>query len=333
MFLFFNQRVAIMRDTLSQWFSFRSIREIVVLLLIVFLIRTFGFGLYQVPTGSMETTMLVGERFFADKFTILFSKPQRGDIVSFNDPEYGYSDNYLKRLFQEYVWGPSNWTKRVIGVPGDRIKGVVEDGKPVIYLNGKKLDEPYLNKYPLIAVWRQDPNTLKQQINQEAARLLRNKQLDSSMLDSFLNYALERQLVLKSFDPSVSYMKQPFYRIDSRMIFKKADGSPTITYPNTPINPHITKPNESHNFNYWNGTDDFQVELDDHHYWLMGDNRLGSKDCRFFGPVDGRLIHGKILFRIWSIDSDESWWIIDLIKHPIDFWSRIRWNRFFQFVR
>jgi len=46
-----------------------SIAEFIALLMIIFLIRTIGFGLYQVPTGSMETTMLVGERFFADKFT------------------------------------------------------------------------------------------------------------------------------------------------------------------------------------------------------------------------------------------------------------------------
>ena len=44
-------------------------------------------------------------------------------------------------------------------------------------------------------------------------------------------------------------------------------------------------------------------------------------------------IHGRIIFRIWSIDSDESWWIVDLIKYPIDFWKRVRWSRFFQIIR
>ena len=41
-----------------------EVQQIAFVLLVVFLIRTFVFGLYQVPTGSMETTMLVGERFF-----------------------------------------------------------------------------------------------------------------------------------------------------------------------------------------------------------------------------------------------------------------------------
>jgi hypothetical protein len=83
----------------------------------------------------------------------------------------------------------------------------------------------------------------------------------------------------------------------------------------------------------------------------MGDNRLGSQDSRFFGPLDGRLIHGKIVFRIWSLDTPNDtvmfpsnfiekvyaffadWWIVDLIKHPIDFWTRVRWSRFFQVMK
>src|SRR5947207_1819537 len=102
---------------------FSSITEFAFLLLVVFLIRTFGFGLYQVPTGSMETTMLVGERFFADKFSYNFRKPRYGEIIAMNDPEFKYSSNAIMNLFQHYVWGPSNWTKRVIGVPGDVMRG------------------------------------------------------------------------------------------------------------------------------------------------------------------------------------------------------------------
>src|ERR1700737_1004605 len=94
------------------------IRELAGLLLIVFLIRTFGFGLYQVPTGSMETTMLVGERFFADKLTIWFTPIKRGDIISFNDPVYDYSDNYFMNMYQRYVGGtPWAWIQYFMGQP------------------------------------------------------------------------------------------------------------------------------------------------------------------------------------------------------------------------
>ena len=141
-----------------------ELKQIAFVLLVVFLIRTFVFGLYQVPTGSMETTMLVGERFFADKFTYLFLKPKRGHVISLNSPLFEYSDNTFKRLFEEYVWGPQNLTKRIIGIPDDLVEGKIEDGKPVIYINGTKLEEPYLNKYPLIRCVEKKPNEIDKRV-------------------------------------------------------------------------------------------------------------------------------------------------------------------------
>ena len=74
----------------KHWFA-DLYESLIVIIPVVFLIKTFIFGLYQVPTGSMETTMLVGERFLADKFTVWFMPIKRGDIISFNDPNYEYS--------------------------------------------------------------------------------------------------------------------------------------------------------------------------------------------------------------------------------------------------
>lgn len=295
------------------FFSWANFKEMGVLLLVVFLIRTFGFGLYQVPSGSMETTMLVGGRFFADKFTYLFTSPKRGDIISMNAPVYPYSSNSLMRLFEEYVWGPSNWTKRVIGVPGDIVEGKIEDDKPVVYLNGKKLEESYVNKYPLIAVYKVDPSGLFQHMN--------SKNMDE----------IWRNITFYSYDPNISYRDQPFYRIDPKRVVIDIDGKPLLTWPHEALKPSREVKIEPGK-NFWDGSDIFYVELGENQYWCMGDNRRGSKDCRTFGPIDGRLIHGRILFLIWSLDSDESWWIIDLLKHPIDFWSRVRWDRCFRLM-
>jgi len=290
-----------------------NIKEISFLLFLVFIVRSFGFGLYQVPTGSMETTMLVGERFFADKLTPMFSRIHRGEVIAFNDPLFPYSKNKLARLFQDYIWGPSNWTKRVVGVPGDEIRGMIEDGRPVIYLNGKKLEELYVNKYPLVRVWKVDPKAYMRQ-------------------HSTINAENLYQLMSpKSFDPYSPFSKQPFYRIKKERIVRDSSGSYAI-YPGTAIYPSNDEKKYENKSGYWSGSDEFHVKLGKNKFWVMGDNRLGSKDSRWFGPIDGRLIHGRIVYRIWSVDSDEAWWIWDMIKHPVDFWARVRWKRFLQRV-
>lgn len=270
----------------------RNIYETIFLLLVVFGIRTYGFGLYQVPTGSMETTMLVGERFFADKFTYNFIRdPKVNDIITFNQPPayYQYSNNPIINTWQRYVYGPQNWTKRVIGQPGDAITGAIENGKPVIYRNGKKLNESYLNQYPIVYV-NQYGNGLNP----------------------------------KTIDPSKPYNNQPFYRINPSQIASPFIYPEIPAYSKTPINK---------TGNHWDGSDEFHIKLGNDEYWLMGDNRKGSGDSRMFGPVKKQLIHGRVLFRIWSIDSDESWWIFDLLKHPIDFWNRVRFNRCLQTIQ
>jgi len=305
--------------------------EIIGILLIVFLVRTFVFGLYQVPTGSMETTMLVGEGFFADKFSYLFSKPKRGDVISLNSPLFDYSSNKLVRLFQEYVWGPVNLTKRIIAGPGDTIEGRIEDGKPVIYLNNEKLDEPYLNKYPLIVVWKSEPRQLAKNIQEKAISLISQNQLSPADFENYFNRRMHDDLNNRSYDPAVPFEKQLFYRIDPALIYKDQNGEPRITYPGTLIEPKGDA-RASGEKNQWDRSDVFYVKLGANQYWLMGDNRLNSADSRVFGPVDGHLIHGKILFRIWSVDMTEDWLLLDLIKHPIDFWTRIRWSRFFQWI-
>ena len=63
--------------------------EIIGILLIVFLVRTFVFGLYQVPTGSMETTMLVGEGFFADKWSLANNRRSASTSLAVEDHWWG----------------------------------------------------------------------------------------------------------------------------------------------------------------------------------------------------------------------------------------------------
>lgn len=274
-----------------------TLESLIVIIPIVFLIKTYIFGLYQVPTCSMENTMLVGERFFADKLTPYFKAPQRGEIVAFNCPTYDYSKNPIINWYQRYIdLSIVSWTKRIIGIPGDHVQGKIEDGRAVIYLNGQKLDEPYVNNYPIIYLYKPE------------------------LTD---NNRLGKDLVCRTFDPSLKLndSNQPFYCINPieaarAKLHLSSYGLPAILYP--------TDTKEE---------DVFDVYLKDNEYWAMGDNRRGSFDSRGWGVLPGHYIHGKILFRLWSSDSDESWWILDLIKHPIDFWKRMRWSRCLNIVR
>ena len=101
-------------------------------LLIVFLLRGFVAEPFRIPSGSMLPTLEVGDFILVNKFRygirlpILYSKvieignPERGDIVVFRYPR----DN------------TTNYIKRVIGVPGDR----VEYRKRGLYVNGKLVE-------------------------------------------------------------------------------------------------------------------------------------------------------------------------------------------------
>jgi len=285
-----------MNQTVKQTSFFRQCIEFIGLLLIVFVIRTFIFGLYQVPTGSMETTMLVGERFFADKLSYWLRAPKRGEIVALIQPVgYKLSSNPAMELFQRYVWGPQNWTKRVIGGPGDHVRGVIEDGFAVVYLNGQKLNEPYLNRYPLIRT-----------------------HLDNEIHD-------------RSFDPALPLYAQPFYRLKESEVVLDATGNPRLKYPSEVVRSNT--PPELRGNRFWDGSDEFSVQLKNDEYWLMGDNRRGSKDSRYFGPVKQKDIFARIVFRLFSIDSDESWLIIDIIKNPVAFWHKIRHGRNLQLIQ
>ena len=78
----------------------------------------------EVPSGSMEDTIMIGDRAITYRLAYLFSDPKRGDIVVFPFPD------------DESV----DYIKRIIGLPGDTVEG--KGG--LVYINGKPLNEPYV---------------------------------------------------------------------------------------------------------------------------------------------------------------------------------------------
>ncbi len=98
-------------------------KAILIAVILAFCLRSFVFATSIVDGESMEPTLEDGETVLFNKFTYLFDKPQRGDIVIIERP--------LK-----------NYVKRIIAMPGETIK--VENH--TLYINGEKYGQPFINK-------------------------------------------------------------------------------------------------------------------------------------------------------------------------------------------
>jgi signal peptidase I len=115
-----------------------SLREYVESLLVTVLLALFGTTFvvqaFKIPSQSMEPTLLVGDHLLVNKFlfggsgrwydaVLPYRDVRRGDVIVFKFP------------FQDHP----HYVKRVIGMPGDRIKIVEQQ----VYVNGERLNEPY----------------------------------------------------------------------------------------------------------------------------------------------------------------------------------------------
>ncbi len=112
-----------------------TIKVIVQALLIALVVRTFLFQPFNIPSGSLIPTLLIGDYLFVSKYSygyskyslplspdlfegrILGSSPKRGDVAVFKLPRDGQTD----------------YIKRVIGLPGDKIQ--LKDAR--LYINGQ----------------------------------------------------------------------------------------------------------------------------------------------------------------------------------------------------
>lgn len=116
------------------------------------IIKYFIFTPTLVKQGSMTPTILDGERVLISRFVRTFNgELKRGDIITFEKPvginfEDGVAEyNKIDGIFEFFVhdvleFNKTSYIKRVIGVAGDHI--LIKNGD--VYLNDKKLDEPYL---------------------------------------------------------------------------------------------------------------------------------------------------------------------------------------------
>ena len=129
-------------------FIFENIKTLFYALIIALIIRSLFLQPFYIPSSSMEPNLLVGDRLFVTKYSygyskhsfpfsppilkgrILFNEPERGDVVVFKTPADNRTD-YIKRL---------------IGIPGDRIQFIDSN----LYINNSEIFKTRVSKNDVI---------------------------------------------------------------------------------------------------------------------------------------------------------------------------------------
>ena len=116
----------------TAWRALDFLLYLVLIVLIMFSVRTVLIDPVRVDGKSMLDTLVDGQVMLVDRTAYAFKTPARGDIVLCY-----YPDEYYETQGLSYA----TRVKRVVAVGGDRIETI--DGE--VYVNGERIDESYLN--------------------------------------------------------------------------------------------------------------------------------------------------------------------------------------------
>jgi signal peptidase I len=219
-------------------------------ILVFLLVRPFGIQTFWIPSGSMIDTLLERDMIVANKMVYRMGSPQRGDIVVFEPPPTAPNA-------QE---GDVDYIKRLIGLPGE----VIEIKDRQLFVNGKKLDEPYVEFTTLASGFRE---------------VIKGDGRNKALYPPFrLVQDGERLVPIMISDDGLAN----FGRYDSDQGSTDYPGAfPAV---------------DEEEGKKWAELPAAKIPPD--HYLFMGDNRNGSSDGRFWGLVKRDKIVGKFEF-VW----------------------------------
>lgn len=119
--------------------------------LIAFVLKTFIAQAFFIPSGSMRSQLIEGDRVVVSKISYVLHEPRRGDIVVFDSPTDDDGGDggpapvrFIRGLFEAMgVLRPSEeeFIKRIIALPGETVD--IRDGR--VFIDGQELVEPYLD--------------------------------------------------------------------------------------------------------------------------------------------------------------------------------------------
>jgi signal peptidase I len=143
------------QETRKEESAWEIIKTVVQALLLAFVVRTFLFQPFNIPSGSMYPTLKIGDYLFVSKLSYGYSKysfnfgierlgfkfgpvPIEGRVVLAEEPERG--DVIVFKLPAD---NETDYIKRLIGLPGDRIQVI----RGVLHINGKAVERERIADY------------------------------------------------------------------------------------------------------------------------------------------------------------------------------------------
>ncbi|UDG81258.1 Signal peptidase I [Candidatus Profftia lariciata] len=252
------------------------------ILMLVLIMRSFIYEPFQIPSGSVMPTLLIGDFILVEKFAygikepitqyniIKTGHPKRGDLVVFKYP----LDEHL------------NYIKRVIGLPGDK----------VTY-------NPYSKEITISKVIQHNNNTYNTNIP-----IIYTKNKPSEWVQTFNN--------LQNGKVSTNFLKIPInhniqdgYRMDDRteILGNVAHHILTIPQAQDIMLRYYHQPGQP------NGVWIVPKGC----YFMMGDNRDNSSDSRYWGFIPDKNLVGKATIIWMSLEKQAGKWPIGLRLHRI----------------
>jgi len=277
---------------------YKFLKILILVALIALIIKAFAIDAFQIPSISMENTLMPGDFILANKFAYHISTPRAIPIADVPIPQYKMFEigkpeindviifEFPRGFENDSLRGGSKYVKRLIAGPHDTLK--ITEGK--IYVNGKTI---------------QLPETFKTLKYEEGSWIQDEIIYPPGAKWNRVSYG---PIVIPAKGDTIKVSPENFERFQSVIVMDHGERSllsegTIVTLDGRAISEYVLKQD---------------------HYFVIGDNFEASMDSRHFGFITDKMIVGKALFIYWSFDAEK------VAPGPLGFLSAIRADRIFK---
>ncbi|MCE1190218.1 MAG: signal peptidase I [Ignavibacteria bacterium] len=277
------------------WYKNSILRIILWAVVVAFVLKAFVIEVYEIPSSSMEDTLLPGDLIIVNKLAFGLSTPStipflekplsakelfhyntpgRNDIITFKHP--GENDSLIDRAKTGYI-------KRVIGLPGETVR--IQNKQ--VFINEEPLNDTSFLKFKNI-----------HRRNDEY-----NSQIFPRGMEWNEDYYGPLCIPYKGMTVPIDFENFLKYRL----LINREQGKEAIVWSDEKA--------------WLNGVVVQNYTFGQNYYFVMGDNRDDSYDSRFWGLVPQQNISGRAVLVYLSVD-----------RYKEGFFSKIRWSKCLRFL-